>query len=101
MSRRGSPQSHGIDNLDQFEDDGDYHDDSHFEDSANVNRKLSVYKHIKKKAANDAQLLMYAILLFFIDLILMTKHTLVYVIPAIIPNFFISELYPNSLFPFL
>ena len=28
------------------------------EDDMNVNRKLSVYKHIKKKAANDAQLLM-------------------------------------------
>ena len=28
------------------------------EDDVNVNRQLSVYKHIKKKAANDAQLLM-------------------------------------------
>lgn len=28
------------------------------EDETNVNRQLSVYKHIKKKAANDAQLLM-------------------------------------------
>ena len=29
------------------------------EEEPNVNRQLSVYKHIKKKAANDAQLLMY------------------------------------------
>lgn len=29
------------------------------EDEVNVNRQLSVFKHIKKKAANDAQLLMY------------------------------------------
>lgn len=60
MSRRGSPSSYDHmmenDNFDHIETD--YHDDSHFEDSANVNRKLSVYKHIKKKAANDAQLLM-------------------------------------------
>jgi hypothetical protein len=28
------------------------------EDDLNINRKLNVYKHIKKKAANDAQLLM-------------------------------------------
>ena len=28
------------------------------EGDANVTRQLSVYKHIKKKAANDAQLLM-------------------------------------------
>eukprot|EP01033_Poteriospumella_lacustris_P008001 gene8000-5758_t len=33
------------------------------EDDMNVNRKLSVYKHIKKKAANDAQLLMNRIAL--------------------------------------
>lgn len=32
------------------------------EDDMNVNRKLSVYKHIKKKAANDAQLLMWVFL---------------------------------------
>ncbi len=58
MSRRGSPSSrYDIpEDLDHIE--ADYHDDSHFEDTANVNRKLSVYKHIKKKAANDAQLLM-------------------------------------------
>ncbi len=29
------------------------------EETMNANRKLSVYKHLKKKAANDAQLLMY------------------------------------------
>lgn len=28
------------------------------DDGPNVTRQLSVYKHIKKKAANDAQLLM-------------------------------------------
>lgn len=28
------------------------------DDELNNNRKLNVYKHIKKKAANDAQLLM-------------------------------------------
>jgi hypothetical protein len=28
------------------------------DDGLNVNRKLSLLKHIKKKAANDAQLLM-------------------------------------------
>jgi len=28
------------------------------EDDMNINRKLNVFKHIKKKAANDAQLLM-------------------------------------------
>lgn len=33
------------------------------EDSANVNRKLSIYKHRKKQASNDAQLLMNRIAL--------------------------------------
>lgn len=28
-------------------------------ENENITRQLSVYKHIKKKAANDAQLLMY------------------------------------------
>lgn len=32
------------------------------DDEMNVNRKLSVFKHIKKKAANDAQLLMYGVM---------------------------------------
>ena len=31
------------------------------EEGINVNRQLNIYKHIKKKAANDAQLLMYVI----------------------------------------
>ena len=34
------------------------------DDSLNVNRKLSLLKHLKKKAANDAQLLMYAHIYF-------------------------------------
>ncbi|KAJ1404948.1 hypothetical protein B484DRAFT_404600 [Ochromonadaceae sp. CCMP2298] len=34
-----------------------------YDEDANVNKKLSVYKHIKKKAANDAQLLMNRIAL--------------------------------------
>ena len=28
------------------------------DENMNINRKLNVFKHIKKKAANDAQLLM-------------------------------------------
>jgi hypothetical protein len=38
--------------MNQFREEED--DD----DELNINRKLNVYKHIKKKAANDAQLLM-------------------------------------------
>ncbi len=37
------------------------YDDLH-QDNMHINRKISVYKHIKKKAANDAQLLMYVII---------------------------------------
>jgi len=33
------------------------------DDNINVNRQLNIYKHIKKKAANDAQLLMNRIAL--------------------------------------
>lgn len=33
------------------------------DDSMNINRKMNIYKHIKKKAANDAQLLMNRIAL--------------------------------------
>lgn len=72
MSRQSSPgptssrtrisPSHPHNHLAQIGSEADNvevdFDDVH-QDNVQINRKISVYKHIKKKAANDAQLLMY------------------------------------------